>query len=92
MPRPFIVYLLIINVVALMMCWKDKRASIRKQWRIKESTLLIIAALGGSVGLYLGMNLLRHKTQHAKFTLGVPMIFLLQLVILWQFLGGFKFS
>ena len=50
--------------------WKAKK----NRWRVRESTLLLIAALGGSVGSLLGMYLFRHKTLHLKFTLGIPLI------------------
>lgn len=50
--------------------WKAKK----NRWRIRESTLLIVAALGGSIGSLAGMYLFRHKTQHLKFTLSIPLI------------------
>ena len=54
-------------------------------WRIPEDNLLLIALLGGSVGIFLGIKAFRHKTRHIKFSVGVPSIFLLQIVvILWQ--------
>ena len=57
--------------------WKAKK----NRWRIRESTLLIVAALGGSIGSLAGMYLFRHKTQHLKFTLGVPLILAAQCLI-----------
>ena len=57
--------------------WKAKK----NRWRVRESTLLIIAALGGSIGSLAGMYLFRHKTQHLKFTLGVPLILAAQCLI-----------
>jgi len=45
---------------------------------VKESTLLVIAALGGSVAMLITMRVIRHKTQHAKFTVGIPVIIALQ--------------
>lgn len=46
--------------------------------RIPEVTLLMLAAIGGSIGAWCGMMVFRHKTKHWKFKLGVPVIFLLQ--------------
>lgn len=52
----------------------DKRKAKKNRWRIRESTLLLVAALGGSIGSLTGMYLFRHKTLHLKFTLGIPLI------------------
>lgn len=43
--------------------------------------LLLLAALGGSIGALLGMHLFRHKTQHKKFRYGVPLILLAQAAV-----------
>lgn len=50
--------------------------------RISEATLLVLAAIGGSIGAWCGMTMFRHKTKHWKFKLGVPMIFILQFALL----------
>ena len=60
-----------------------KQKARRGRWRIPERTLLLLAALGGSVGSLLGMYLFHHKTKHLKFTLGVPLILILQLLLAW---------
>ena len=67
-------YLLIINAVGLLLMLVDKRKAKKNRWRIRESTLLLVAALGGSIGSLIGMYLFRHKTLHLKFTLGIPLI------------------
>lgn len=74
-------YLLIINVVGYVSMFIDKRRAIKNKWRISENMLLIIAALGGSVGSLLGMKVFRHKTKHVKFTLGVPAIIIMQILL-----------
>lgn len=71
-------YLIIINVLAFLVYGLDKQKAKRGAWRIPEATLLLLAAIGGSVGAFAGMQVFRHKTRHLKFTLGVPVIFLLQ--------------
>ncbi len=58
----------------------DKFKAKKNLWRIPEKTLFLVAALGGSVGSLLGMYLVRHKTQHLTFTLGMPLILALQVV------------
>ena len=67
-------YLLIINAAGFLLMLVDKWKAKKNRWRVRESTLLLIAALGGSVGSLLGMYLFRHKTLHLKFTLGIPLI------------------
>ena len=67
-------YLLIINALGFLLMLVDKGKARKNRWRVRESTLLLIAALGGSVGSLLGMYLFRHKTLHLKFTLGIPLI------------------
>jgi len=61
----------------------DKRMAQKKLWRIPESTLLLTAAIGGSIGSLAGMYTFRHKTKHLKFTLGVPAILIAQIVIVF---------
>ena len=79
-------YLLLINLIALVLCWYDKRAAIRQNWRIRERTLLLYAAIGGSAGLYLGMKTFRHKTKHLKITVLVPLLLLIQSAgLVWFF-------
>lgn len=75
------VYFLEINVVALLLCAVDKVRARAGKWRVPEGTLMLSAALGGAAGLLLAMLLLRHKTLHKKFTLGVPAILLAQVLL-----------
>lgn len=74
-------YLLIINAAAFLLMLLDKRKAIKSKWRIPEATLMWSAALGGSVGALAGMYLFRHKTKHLKFTIGIPVILALQIVL-----------
>ena len=73
-------YLILINAAALLLMRADKRRAQKKQWRIPEATLMLSAVLGGSVGALAGMYLFHHKTRHRKFTLGIPLILLIQLL------------
>lgn len=78
-------YLLLINAAGYLIMLIDKRKAIKNLWRIPERTMFIIAILGGSLGIYAGMKTFRHKTKHAKFTIGIPLILTIQ-VILFVFL------
>jgi uncharacterized membrane protein YsdA (DUF1294 family) len=80
----FILYLVLINVVTFLLYGIDKDRARKDQWRIPESRLILFAALGGSIGAFLGMHVWHHKTNHAKFTIGVPVIFLLQCLLLFS--------
>jgi len=73
------VYLLIINVVSLLLMLADKFFAKKHARRIPESTLMLAAVVGGSMGAIAGMYLFRHKTRHKKFTIGLPLILVLQL-------------
>jgi len=77
-----IIYVVLVNIVAFLMYGADKWNAKRNQWRIPEKTLLGIAAVGGSVGAYAGMQFFRHKTKKPKFYIGVPFIFAVQIAIL----------
>jgi uncharacterized membrane protein YsdA (DUF1294 family) len=74
MAGEFVLYLIGINVLTFLLYGIDKWKARRGKWRIPEDTLIWLAIVGGSIGALLGMNLFRHKTQHKKFTLGVPAI------------------
>lgn len=75
----FYLYLAIINVIAVIITVHDKNAAQKKRRRVRESTLLVIAALGGAPAMYLTMLTISHKTRKLKFMLGVPVIFLIEL-------------
>ena len=85
--QAWIWWLLIINLFTFFLFGLDKWKARRHAWRIPERTLLISALLGGSIGALLGMLLFRHKTKHPQFTIGIPVILLVQIAgILWFFL------
>ena len=82
-PWPLIgTYLVVINLIALLMMWSDKRRSKRPgARRVPEKVLFLSALLGGSLGAVLGMYAFRHKTKHWYFVWGMPMILLAQLAL-----------
>ena len=61
------------NLAVLLIYGLDKRRAVREKWRIRERTLLICAFAMGGLGALLGMELFRHKTQHIKFKILVPL-------------------
>ena len=76
-----LIYLLIINIIAFIMYGIDKWKAHRKQWRISEKMLLFLAVIGGSAGASAGVYIFHHKTLHKKFTFGVPLIQVIQVMI-----------
>lgn len=80
--KPLLVYLLIINALGFILMLTDKLKAKKNLWRIPEATLLGVAAIGGSAGSLIGMYLVRHKTKHLKFTLGIPVILAVQIIVL----------
>ncbi|MBQ7181233.1 MAG: DUF1294 domain-containing protein [Bacteroidaceae bacterium] len=75
----FVLFSLIgINVLTFIVYGIDKAKARRNKWRISESTLLLLAALGGSIGAWLGMKAWHHKTLHKKFRYGIPLILIAQ--------------
>lgn len=77
------VYLVCINIAAFAAFGIDKQRAVKRKWRIRERTLIFLAALGGSSGALLGMYVFSHKTRHLKFVLGIPVIMALQMCALW---------
>ena len=79
-------YLAIINVATFLTFGIDKLKARQSKWRVRETALLLLAVLGGSLGAWLGMQVWRHKTLHNKFRYGVPAILIIHLIILWVLL------
>ena len=81
-----IYYFFGINLLTFFVYGIDKWKAKRDKWRVPEATLLMLAALGGSVGALLGMFVFHHKTKHKKFLIGVPLILLAQLALAYLLL------
>lgn len=80
-----LLYLIIINAAGFLLMLADKLKARHGAWRIPEATLMGIAATGGSIGALLGMYLFRHKTRHIKFTVGIPLILIAQIILILCF-------
>jgi len=77
----FIFYILLISAISVILVVYDKTAS--KKWprsRVPEANLILLAILGGCAAMYISMRLIRHKTLHKKFMIGLPVIFVCQLI------------
>ncbi|MBQ1201377.1 MAG: DUF1294 domain-containing protein [Alistipes sp.] len=86
MTQLVVTFLLVINIVAFFAFGTDKWKAKKGKWRIPESTLMLLALVGGSIGAWCGMRVWHHKTMHTKFRYGLPAIFIAQVIILFYFL------
>lgn len=86
--KNFLIYLISISVFAVLICCYDKFASKHKCRRISEKTLLLVSAVGGAAAMYITMCIIRHKTKHNKFMVGLPIIILVQTAILLLICNG----
>ncbi|MCD8119904.1 MAG: DUF1294 domain-containing protein [Lachnospiraceae bacterium] len=82
----FILYLLAVNVAAFLLFGADKFKASHGKWRVRERTLFLCAALGGSAGALLGMRHFHHKTRKPAFAVGIPAILLVQVILAVLFL------
>ena len=76
-----VTYLIVINLVGFVLMGIDKYKAKKRAWRIPESTLFVVALIGGSLGTTIAMYLFRHKTRHWYFLYGMPAILLLQIAV-----------
>ena len=75
-----VLYLALISLFTAVITAADNIKAKKGAFRVPESTLIILALLGGSIAEYAVMRLIRHKTLHKKFMLGLPLIIILQLI------------
>ena len=83
---PHVIYVLIfwlscISFVSFVITVADKLNAKRGTTRIPESLLILFSILGGSLAMFFTMLVIRHKTRHAKFMIGIPIIILIQVVL-----------
>ena len=76
-----LIYLIVINLISFTLMGVDKSWAKKRAWRIPESTLFVLALIGGSIGSIAGMHLFHHKTRHWYFLYGMPAILILQILI-----------
>lgn len=74
MEKILLVYLFIISIVTVILTVYDKVAAKKRRFRISEATLMLCGVFGGAVAEFVTMLLIRHKTRHIKFMLGLPLI------------------
>ncbi len=78
--KNILIYVLSINLFGFFIMWYDKKKAKYGQWRIQEKTIFVVTALGGGFGTIAGMYTFRHKTQKLNFTIGLPLITILEII------------
>ena len=86
-PMPWLIlfgYIAVISLISIIVCIYDKKISKRNdvRLRIPEKSLFIWSAVGGSLAMYITMRLIRRKTKHVSFMVGIPVIFILQVALI----------
>ena len=86
-PLPWLIlfgYIAVISLISIVVCIYDKKISKRNnvKLRIPEKSLFLWSAAGGSLAMYITMQLIRHKTKHVSFMVGIPVIFILQVALI----------
>lgn len=83
---------LFMNLVGFILMYLDKKYAKEEKRRIKESTLFLTALLFGSLGVLAGMYKFRHKTLHKSFTIGIPLIIVIQIsIVIYSLINGWLF-
>jgi len=84
----FTLYIVAINIISFFMIYLDKQKAKKGKYRISEKALFISALLLGSVGSYIGMYKFRHKTKHNLFTIGMPIMIILNIFTIYYILSN----
>lgn len=73
MTKLALIYFALISVVAIVITAEDKYAAVKNRRRIPEATLMIVGLFGGATAMLVTMKVIRHKTKHIKFMVGLPL-------------------
>ena len=81
----FLAYILVISLISIVVCIYDKKVSKKNkvELRIPEKTLMLLSFIGGGAAMYITMLLIRHKTKHVKFMVGIPLFIALHAVAVY---------
>ena len=79
----FAIYFLIINIIGFVMMYSDKQKAKKDQYRTREKSFFVVSLLLGGIGTYIGMYKFRHKTRHNLFTIGIPVMIVINLVSIY---------
>ena len=77
----FSIYILVISLIGFILMGIDKYKATKEKWRIREFTFMIISLIGGSIGIMIGMITYKHKINKKKFSIGVPLFYVLNIIV-----------
>ena len=83
----FAIYFLIINIIGFVMMYSDKQKAKKDKYRTREKSFFVVSLLLGGIGTYIGMYKFRHKTRHNLFTIGIPVMIVINLVSIYYILS-----
>lgn len=81
--------LAVLNLIGLLLVASDKHKARKGLWRVPEKAFFLTALIGGSIGVYAGLLLFRHKTKHWYFMTGIPAILIVQIILVIVLSGWF---
>ncbi len=81
--KTILTFFLIVNALGFLIMQIDKNNSINGKRRISEASIFTVGVIGGSIGIMAGMYILHHKTRKKRFTIGMPIIFVLQILMIF---------
>lgn len=76
-----IIYMIVMNLIGFFVMGADKLKSRKHRRRVPERVIFTISIISGSVGVFVGMYIFRHKTRHMKFVVGIPVIIAAQIIV-----------
>ncbi|WP_207953026.1 DUF1294 domain-containing protein [Paenibacillus agricola] len=77
------IILIIMNVIGFIRMGQDKQYAKKRRRRVSERQLFMIALLGGAIGSWIGMRVWRHKTNHRSFTIGIPLLVVVNVGVIY---------
>lgn len=78
-------YIVIVNIIGLILMYLDKQRAIKRKYRISESMLFFVAIIGGALAMFFAMHLFHHKTKKVLFSIGFPVLAIIQITIFLYF-------
>lgn len=74
-----IMIFILLNTIGLITMYTDKKRAQNNKWRVSEKRIWLISGLGGATGVYVGMKLFRHKTNHKNFVIITPILIVINI-------------
>lgn len=77
------IYVVVANIFGFSQMLYDKKQAKASQQRIPEKRIFLVAALGGALGSFIGMQVARHKTKHWNFLIFIPFLIISNVVTIY---------